>query len=112
MPALSGVLITAGYRMLDPSEIKHVLSLSPLETIPAGVTFATLLVSGDLLCGVGLGFLASLGLNHLRPEGRLPLTWILSADDGLHTQDHVPAAPTSSTFLEERGKVRGKVCSL
>ena len=63
--------------MLNQAELKHVLSISRMEALPAAITFATLLVSGDLLGGVGLGLMSSLCLNYFKPEGRMPFRWTL-----------------------------------
>jgi len=110
IPTLAGVLITAGIRMLNPAEIKHVYSVSPVETLPAGITFATLFLSGDLIGGVGLGLASSLCLNYIRPEGRIPLTWKVAIPDSDAVEQHQSPSTKHVVNVSMEGAINFLAC--
>lgn len=62
MSALSGVLITTGMGMLNPTEFKHCYAVQKSDVIPFATTVAGMLSMG-LAEGIGIGCLSALALN-------------------------------------------------
>jgi len=62
MPALSGVLITTGMGMLNPSEFKHCYAVQKSDAIPFAATIAGM-VSMGLAEGIGIGCVTAVGMN-------------------------------------------------
>lgn len=62
MPALSGVLITTGMGMLNPSEFKHCYAVQKLDAIPFAATIGGM-VSMGLAEGIGIGCATAVGMN-------------------------------------------------
>mmetsp|Transcript_10599 Transcript_10599/g.31001 ORF Transcript_10599/g.31001 Transcript_10599/m.31001 type:complete len:715 (+) Transcript_10599:453-2597(+) len=62
MPALSGVLITTGMGMLNPSELKHCTAVQKSDFIPFGATIAGMVTMG-LAEGIGIGCATAIGMN-------------------------------------------------
>lgn len=62
MPALSGVLITTGMGMLNPSEFKHCYAVQKSDAIPFAATIAGM-VSMGLAEGIGIGCATAVGMN-------------------------------------------------
>ena len=63
MPALSGMLITAGLGMLNPAEFKHCYAVQKSDAVPFATTIAGMLSMG-LAEGIGIGCVTALALNH------------------------------------------------
>jgi len=63
MPALSGMLITTGLGMLDPTEFKHCYAVSKLDTVPFLATIAGM-VSFGLAEGIGIGCASAVMLHY------------------------------------------------
>jgi len=62
MPALSGVLITTGMGMLNPSEFKHCYAVQKSDVVPFAATIAGM-VSMGLAEGIGIGCVTAIGMN-------------------------------------------------
>lgn len=62
MPALSGVLITTGMGMLNPSEFKHCYAVQKSDAIPFAATIGGM-VSMGLAEGIGIGCATAVGMN-------------------------------------------------
>jgi carbonic anhydrase len=62
MSALSGVLITTGMGMLNPTEFKHCYAVQKSDVVPFVVTIGGMVVFG-LAEGVGFGCVSALALN-------------------------------------------------
>lgn len=62
MSALSGVLITTGMGMLNPSEFKHCYAVQKLDAIPFAATIGGM-VSMGLAEGIGIGCATAVGMN-------------------------------------------------
>jgi len=54
MSALSGILLSVAFRLLNPSELKFLSKVSYREVLPLGTTFAAVIAS-DLVTGVQVG---------------------------------------------------------
>jgi MFS superfamily sulfate permease-like transporter len=64
MPALSGMLITTGIGMLNPTEFKHCFALQKLDTVPFAATIGGM-VSLGLAEGIGIGCASALAMNYI-----------------------------------------------
>lgn len=62
MPALSGVLITTGAGMLNPSEFKHCYAVQKSDVVPFAATIGGMVAMG-LAEGIGIGCATALGMN-------------------------------------------------
>jgi len=62
MPALSGILITTGMGMLNPSEFKHCYAVQKSDAIPFIATIGGM-VSMGLAEGIGIGCATAVGMN-------------------------------------------------
>jgi len=62
MPALSGVLLTTGMGMLNPSEFKHCYAVQKSDVIPFAATIGGM-VSMGLAEGIGIGCVTAFGMN-------------------------------------------------
>jgi len=62
MPALSGVLITTGMGMLNPTEFKHCYAVQKSDAIPFAATIGGM-VSMGLAEGIGIGCATAVGMN-------------------------------------------------
>eukprot|EP00535_Pseudo-nitzschia_heimii_P004430 CAMPEP_0197174162 /NCGR_PEP_ID=MMETSP1423-20130617/803_1 /TAXON_ID=476441 /ORGANISM="Pseudo-nitzschia heimii, Strain UNC1101" /LENGTH=704 /DNA_ID=CAMNT_0042623063 /DNA_START=616 /DNA_END=2730 /DNA_ORIENTATION=+ len=62
MPALSGVLITTGAGMLNPTEFKHCYAVQKSDVVPFAATIGGM-VSMGLAEGIGIGCATALGMN-------------------------------------------------
>jgi MFS superfamily sulfate permease-like transporter len=63
MPALSGMLITTGCSMLNPTEFKHCFAVQKIDTVPFIATIGGM-VSLGLAEGIGIGCATALALNY------------------------------------------------
>eukprot|EP00980_Cylindrotheca_fusiformis_P000634 scaffold158_cov105-Cylindrotheca_fusiformis.AAC.7 len=63
MPALSGMLITTGFSMLNPTEFKHCYAVQKVDTLPFLTTVGGM-VSLGLAEGIGIGCATALALNY------------------------------------------------
>jgi hypothetical protein len=63
MPALSGMLITTGFGMLNPQEFKHCFAIQKLDVIPFVVTIGGMIAFG-LAEGIGVGCASAWALNY------------------------------------------------
>jgi MFS superfamily sulfate permease-like transporter len=63
MPALSGMLITTGMSMLNPTEFKHCYAVQKIDAIPFAATVAGM-ISFGLAEGIGVGFATAVALNY------------------------------------------------
>merc|ERR1712238_322040 len=62
MPALSGVLITTGLGMLNPSEFKHCYAVQKSDVVPFVATIGGM-VSLGLAEGIGIGCMTAVGMS-------------------------------------------------
>ena len=62
MPALSGVLITTGMGMLNPTEFKHCYAVQKTDVIPFIATIGGMISLG-LAEGIGIGCTTAIGMN-------------------------------------------------
>lgn len=63
MPALSGMLITTGMSMLNPTEFKHCYAVQKIDAIPFAATVAGMIAFG-LAEGIGVGCATAVALNY------------------------------------------------
>lgn len=63
MPALSGMLITTGMSMLNPTEFKHCYAVQKIDAVPFAATVAGM-ISFGLAEGIGVGFATAVALNY------------------------------------------------
>lgn len=63
MPALSGMLITTGASMLNPTEFKHCYAVQKVDTLPFLTTIGGMVTLG-LAEGIGVGCATALALNY------------------------------------------------
>jgi len=98
VPTLAGVLIAAGFRMLNPAEIKHIYSVSPIEVLPAAFTFGSILITGDLITAVGMGLISSFVVNYMKKKARLPLAWNLSGNK-TNEQTDIPVSHDTTVIV-------------
>lgn len=74
MPALSGMLITTGIGMLNPTEFKHCFAVQKLDTVPFLATIGGMVTLG-LAEGISIGCASALAMNFVNnrnsPETRL-----------------------------------------
>jgi len=61
LSALSGILLSVAFRLLNPSELKFLSKVSYREVLPLATTFGTVMVS-DLVSGVQVGVATALVL--------------------------------------------------
>jgi len=71
MPALSGMLITTGLGMLNPTEFKHCYAVQKSDALPFVTTIGGMLALG-LAEGIGIGCLSALALNYGRFSSLTP----------------------------------------
>jgi MFS superfamily sulfate permease-like transporter len=64
IPALSGMLITTGIGMLNPTEFKHCFAVQKLDTVPFVATIGGM-VSLGLAEGIGIGCASALAMNYI-----------------------------------------------
>jgi MFS superfamily sulfate permease-like transporter len=78
MAALSGILLSVSFRLLNPSELKFLSKVSYREVLPLATTFATVLAS-DLVTGVQVGIATAAVLQIVRKNS--PKLLSSSSDD-------------------------------
>lgn len=87
MPALSGMLITTGMGMLNPTEFKHCYAVQKIDAIPFATTIGGM-VSFGLAEGIGIGCATALALNYQNwnptVKGTTSMMQVLKAPSVLH----------------------------
>lgn len=73
MPALSGMLITTGIGMLNPTEFKHCFAVQKLDTVPFLATIGGMVTFG-LAEGIGIGCASALAMNFVNNRNSLDTT--------------------------------------
>jgi carbonic anhydrase len=81
MAALSGILLSVAFRLLNPNELKFLSKVSYREVLPLGATFATVMAS-DLVTGVQVGISTAAILQIARRNSPKLLSSEVAADDG------------------------------
>lgn len=79
MSALSGILLSVAFRLLNPSELKFLSKVSYREVLPLAATFSTVLAS-DLVTGVQVG-IATAGILQITRKNSPKLLSIQGDDD-------------------------------
>jgi carbonic anhydrase len=80
MAALSGILLSVAFRLLNPSELKFLSKVSYREVLPLATTFATVLAS-DLVTGVQVG-IATAAILQITRKNSPKLLAATSEDEG------------------------------
>lgn len=80
MAALSGILLSVAFRLLNPKELKFLSAVSYREVLPLATTFATVLVS-DLVTGVQVGIATAGILQITRKNSPQLLSFSPTGDD-------------------------------
>lgn len=90
MPALSGMLITTGIGMLNPTEFKHCFAVQKLDTVPFLATVGGMVTLG-LAEGIGIGCASAMAMNVVN-------NWNSSQKTVMHFHEETP-----STHLTKSG---------